>query len=203
MTGSSFLYPPPRQLFPAALQQLSQKIVQSRAHSTVIGVFTILLVFIAAFVNMVGTRGRGAAGGPVGHRLNPLAPPQFACSRVALRDCAARELNVTPEAVGPCQLRALNFSLGTPAGPCHRDGLACDFPEVSGCGAPIGAGLPQLQGTGTESCMGASMGPCGCKVLLGCWHRVPEDARCWQGVTVGGVSPSILEWGPRRCRVLA
>ncbi|KAF1425292.1 Adenylate cyclase type 6, partial [Spheniscus humboldti] len=53
----------------------------------------------------------------------------FACSRVALRDCAARELNVTPEAVGPCQLRALNFSLGTPTGPCHHDGLACDFPE--------------------------------------------------------------------------
>ncbi|NXV37027.1 ADCY6 cyclase, partial [Rissa tridactyla] len=92
-------------LFPAALQRLSRKIVQSRAHSTVIGVFTILLVFIAAFVNM------------------------FPCSRVSLRDCAARELNVTPEAVGPCQLRALNFSLGTPAGPCHRDGLACDFPE--------------------------------------------------------------------------
>ncbi|NWX69211.1 ADCY6 cyclase, partial [Alca torda] len=92
-------------LFPAALQRLSQKIVQSRAHSTIIGVFTILLVFIAAFVNM------------------------FLCSRVSLRDCAARELNVTPEAVGPCQLRALNFSLGTPAGPCHRDGLACDFPE--------------------------------------------------------------------------
>ncbi|NXK14875.1 ADCY6 cyclase, partial [Herpetotheres cachinnans] len=92
-------------LFPAALQQLSQKIVQSRAHSTVIGVFTILLVFIAAFVNM------------------------FSCSRVALRDCAAHELNVTPEAVGPCQLRALNFSLGTPAEPCHGDGLACDFPE--------------------------------------------------------------------------
>ncbi|NXT91740.1 ADCY6 cyclase, partial [Anhinga rufa] len=95
----------PPQLFPAALQQLSQKIVQSRAHSTIIGVFTILLVFVAAFVNM------------------------FACSRVAVRDCAARELNVTPEAVGPCQLRALNFSLGTPMGPCHRDGLVCDFPE--------------------------------------------------------------------------
>ncbi|NXT55356.1 ADCY6 cyclase, partial [Pluvianellus socialis] len=85
-------------LFPATLQRLSRKIVQSRAHSTIIGVFTILLVF-------------------------------FACSRVALRDCAARELNVTPEAVGPCQLRALNFSLGTPAGPCHHGGLACDFPE--------------------------------------------------------------------------
>ncbi|NXS90706.1 ADCY6 cyclase, partial [Jacana jacana] len=92
-------------LFPAALQRLSRKIVQSRAHSTTIGVFTILLVFVAAFVNM------------------------FACSQVALRDCAARELNVTPEAVGPCQLRALNFSLGTPAAPCHHNGLACDFPE--------------------------------------------------------------------------
>ncbi|KAF1669826.1 Adenylate cyclase type 5, partial [Pygoscelis papua] len=106
--GGSAAYdgvPLPTQLFPAALQRLSRKIVQSRAHSTIIGVFTILLVFVAAFVNM------------------------FACSRVALRDCAARELNVTPEAVGPCQLRALNFSLGTPTGPCHRDGLACDFPE--------------------------------------------------------------------------
>ncbi|KAF1557871.1 Adenylate cyclase type 6, partial [Eudyptula albosignata] len=97
--------PLPPQLFPTTLQRLSRKIVQSRAHSTIIGVFTILLVFVAAFVNM------------------------FACSQVALRDCAARELNVTPEAVGPCQLRALNFSLGTPTGPCHRDGLACDFPE--------------------------------------------------------------------------
>ncbi|NWX06975.1 ADCY6 cyclase, partial [Caloenas nicobarica] len=92
-------------LFPAALQRLSRKIVQSRTHSTVIGVFTILLVFIAAFVNM------------------------FTCSRVSLRDCAAHELNVTPEAVGPCQLRTLNLSLGTPAGPCHHHGLACDFPE--------------------------------------------------------------------------
>ncbi|NXW93585.1 ADCY6 cyclase, partial [Alopecoenas beccarii] len=92
-------------LFPAALQRLSRKIVQSRAHSTVIGVFTILLVFIAAFVNM------------------------FTCSRVSLRDCAAHELNVTPEAVGPCQLRSLNLSLGTPGGPCHPHGLACDFPE--------------------------------------------------------------------------
>ncbi|NXO64483.1 ADCY6 cyclase, partial [Phainopepla nitens] len=93
------------QLFPAALQQLSRGIVQSRARSTAIAVFTILLVFIAAFVNM------------------------FSCSRVALRDCAARELNVTPGSVGPCQLRALNFSLGTPAGSCHAGGLACDFPE--------------------------------------------------------------------------
>ncbi|NWV72598.1 ADCY6 cyclase, partial [Dasyornis broadbenti] len=92
-------------LFPTALQQLSRSIVQSRARSTGMAVFTILLVFIAAFVNM------------------------FSCSRVALRDCAAHELNVTPGAVGPCQLRALNFSLGTPMGSCHGDGLVCDFPE--------------------------------------------------------------------------
>ncbi|NXB71402.1 ADCY6 cyclase, partial [Donacobius atricapilla] len=92
-------------LFPTALQQLSRGIVQSRARSTGIAVFTILLVFIAAFVNM------------------------FSCSRMALRDCAARELNVTPGSVGPCQLRTLNFSLGTPVGSCHGDGLACDFPE--------------------------------------------------------------------------
>ncbi|NWT75498.1 ADCY6 cyclase, partial [Prunella himalayana] len=65
-------------IFPTALQQLSRGIVQSRARSTGIAVFTILLVFIAAFVNM---------------------------------------------------LRALNLSLGTPAGSCHGDGLACDFPE--------------------------------------------------------------------------
>ncbi|NWZ30527.1 ADCY6 cyclase, partial [Asarcornis scutulata] len=92
-------------LFPAALQRLSRAIVRSRARSTAIAVFTVLLVFVAAFVNM------------------------FACSRVPLRDCAARELNITPAAVGPCQLRALNLSLGTPPGPCRPHGLACDFPE--------------------------------------------------------------------------
>ncbi|NWV16988.1 ADCY6 cyclase, partial [Origma solitaria] len=116
-------------LFPAALQQLSRSIVQSRARSTAIAVFAILLVFIAAFVNMVGSRGVGGVSRGCGvHQLTPLAP-QFSCSRVALRDCAARELNVTPGAVGPCQLRALNFSLGTPMGSCHGDGLVCDFPE--------------------------------------------------------------------------
>uniref|UniRef100_A0A8C3C6L3 adenylate cyclase n=1 Tax=Cairina moschata TaxID=8855 RepID=A0A8C3C6L3_CAIMO len=92
-------------LFPAALQRLSRAIVRSRARSTAIAVFAVLLVFVAAFVNM------------------------FACSRVPLRDCAARELNITPAAVGPCQLRALNLSLGVPPGPCRPHGLACDFPE--------------------------------------------------------------------------
>ncbi|KAM9177230.1 adenylate cyclase type 6 isoform 2-T2 [Mergus octosetaceus] len=42
-------------LFPAALQRLSRAIVRSRARSTAIAVFTVLLVFIAAFVNMYFT----------------------------------------------------------------------------------------------------------------------------------------------------
>ncbi|XP_059575375.1 adenylate cyclase type 6 [Alligator mississippiensis] len=92
-------------LFPAALQRVSRKIVHSRAHSTVIGVFTVLLVFIAACVNM------------------------FACSRVPLRDCVARDLNITPVAVGPCQLRTLNYSLASDALPCHGDAPPCNFPE--------------------------------------------------------------------------
>lgn len=150
------------QLFPAALQQLSRGIVQSRARSTGIAVFTILLVFIAAFVNMVGSWGLGGFWGAAGHCLTPLAP-QFSCSRVALRDCAARELNVTPGSVGPCQLRALNFSLGTPAGSCHGEGLACDFPEVSGRGHRLARGMAS----------GSHRGPCWCQVLPGAGRGSP------------------------------
>lgn len=42
-------------LFPVALQTVTKKIVHSRANSTLVGVFTILLLFIASFANMVGT----------------------------------------------------------------------------------------------------------------------------------------------------
>uniref|UniRef100_A0AAY4CIP3 Adenylate cyclase type 6 n=1 Tax=Denticeps clupeoides TaxID=299321 RepID=A0AAY4CIP3_9TELE len=42
------------QLFPGALQTFSTKIVQSRTNSTLVGVVTVVLVFNAAFVNMVG-----------------------------------------------------------------------------------------------------------------------------------------------------
>uniref|UniRef100_A0A6Q2X030 Adenylate cyclase type 6 n=1 Tax=Esox lucius TaxID=8010 RepID=A0A6Q2X030_ESOLU len=42
-------------LFPAALQVVTKKIVQSRTNSTLVGVLTILLLFISAFVNMVLT----------------------------------------------------------------------------------------------------------------------------------------------------
>lgn len=42
------------QLFPSPLQTLSRKIVRSKMNSTLVGVFTITLVFLSAFVNMVG-----------------------------------------------------------------------------------------------------------------------------------------------------
>lgn len=35
------------------MQTVSKKIVQSRTNSTLVGVFSIILVFISAFVNMV------------------------------------------------------------------------------------------------------------------------------------------------------
>ncbi|KAL7991796.1 hypothetical protein Chor_016052, partial [Crotalus horridus] len=40
-------------LFPGPLQTLSRKIVQSRINNTLVGVFTIVLIFLSAFVNMV------------------------------------------------------------------------------------------------------------------------------------------------------
>uniref|UniRef100_A0A8D2CU87 Adenylate cyclase type 6 n=1 Tax=Sciurus vulgaris TaxID=55149 RepID=A0A8D2CU87_SCIVU len=39
-------------LFPKALQRLSRSIVRSRAHSTTVGIFSVLLVFISAVANM-------------------------------------------------------------------------------------------------------------------------------------------------------
>lgn len=41
------------QLFPKALHRLSRSIVRSRAHSTVVGIFSVLLVFTSAIANMV------------------------------------------------------------------------------------------------------------------------------------------------------
>lgn len=42
-------------LFPAALQTVTKKIVRSRANSTLVAVFTILLLYISSFANMVWT----------------------------------------------------------------------------------------------------------------------------------------------------
>uniref|UniRef100_A0A6Q2YKP6 Adenylate cyclase type 6 n=1 Tax=Esox lucius TaxID=8010 RepID=A0A6Q2YKP6_ESOLU len=67
-------------LFPAAMQTVSKKIVQSRTNSTLVGVFTIILVFISAFVNM------------------------FACDTESLVECIARELNMSVAMVTPCHI---------------------------------------------------------------------------------------------------
>uniref|UniRef100_A0A8D0HMW7 Adenylate cyclase type 5 n=1 Tax=Sphenodon punctatus TaxID=8508 RepID=A0A8D0HMW7_SPHPU len=94
-------------LFSAPLQSLSRKIVQSRINSTIVGVFTILLVFLSAFVNM------------------------FMCSTVNLSSCVAAEYNITPRQVNICHLinSAFNYSLGTVDGFCDSPLPNCNFPE--------------------------------------------------------------------------
>uniref|UniRef100_A0A8C2EKP0 adenylate cyclase n=1 Tax=Cyprinus carpio TaxID=7962 RepID=A0A8C2EKP0_CYPCA len=74
-------------LFPAAMQTVSKKIVQSRTNSTLVGVFTIILVFISAFVNM------------------------FSCDTQKLVDCVAERFNWSSEMVTPCVIHNLSRSL--------------------------------------------------------------------------------------------
>uniref|UniRef100_A0A8C0HKS1 adenylate cyclase n=1 Tax=Buteo japonicus TaxID=224669 RepID=A0A8C0HKS1_9AVES len=94
-------------LFPAPLQTLSRKIVQSRTNSTLVGVFAIILVFLSAFVNM------------------------FMCSTVDLASCMAAEYNITPDRVDICLISNLtsNYSLGTLQGFCDSSLPNCNFPE--------------------------------------------------------------------------
>uniref|UniRef100_A0A8C7DK89 Adenylate cyclase type 6 n=1 Tax=Oncorhynchus kisutch TaxID=8019 RepID=A0A8C7DK89_ONCKI len=92
-------------LFPAAMQIVSKKIVQSRTNSTLVGVFTIILVFISAFVNM------------------------FACDTESLVDCIARELNISVSMVTPCLIRNLSVSVDGGLDICPSQGPSCPFPE--------------------------------------------------------------------------
>uniref|UniRef100_A0A6Q2Z329 Adenylate cyclase type 6 n=1 Tax=Esox lucius TaxID=8010 RepID=A0A6Q2Z329_ESOLU len=91
-------------LFPAAMQTVSKKIVQSRTNSTLVGVFTIILVFISAFVNMVSLK-------------------KF------LVECIARELNMSVAMVTPCLIRNLSVSVDGGLDICPSQGLSCPFPE--------------------------------------------------------------------------
>ncbi|XP_020656745.3 adenylate cyclase type 5 [Pogona vitticeps] len=94
-------------LFPDPLQALSRKIVQSRTNNTIVGVFTIILVFLSAFVNM------------------------FTCSTVDLLKCMAAEYNITPHKGNTCHISysAFNYSLGTAQGFCASSQPSCNFPE--------------------------------------------------------------------------
>uniref|UniRef100_A0A8C4FEP1 Adenylate cyclase type 6 n=1 Tax=Catagonus wagneri TaxID=51154 RepID=A0A8C4FEP1_9CETA len=92
-------------LFPEALRRLSRSIVRSRAHSTAVGIFSVLLVFTSTIANM------------------------FTCNHTPIRTCAARMLNLTPADVTPCHLRQLNYSLGLDAPLCEGAAPTCSFPE--------------------------------------------------------------------------
>uniref|UniRef100_A0A8C4IS90 Adenylate cyclase type 6 n=1 Tax=Dicentrarchus labrax TaxID=13489 RepID=A0A8C4IS90_DICLA len=92
-------------LFPAAMQTVSKKIVQSRTNSTLVGVFTIILVFISAFVNM------------------------FACDTKSLAQCVAEKLNTSAALVTPCLIRSLNVSVEGGLEICPSQGPSCPFPE--------------------------------------------------------------------------
>ncbi|XP_061909905.1 adenylate cyclase type 6 isoform X2 [Entelurus aequoreus] len=92
-------------LFPAAMQTVSKKIVQSRTNSTLVGVFTIILVFISAFVNM------------------------FACDTKSLPECVAEKSNMSAALVTPCLIRNLNVSVEGGLEMCPSQGPSCPFPE--------------------------------------------------------------------------
>uniref|UniRef100_A0A8C9Z519 Adenylate cyclase type 6 n=1 Tax=Sander lucioperca TaxID=283035 RepID=A0A8C9Z519_SANLU len=89
-------------LFPAALQTVTKKIVQSRANSTLVGVFTILLLFISSFANM------------------------FTCSREKLQECVANELNTS---VTLCLLHNLTKTAEDGLTLCSSQAMPCHFPE--------------------------------------------------------------------------
>uniref|UniRef100_A0A8P4KHD7 Adenylate cyclase type 5 n=1 Tax=Dicentrarchus labrax TaxID=13489 RepID=A0A8P4KHD7_DICLA len=105
LAPSVLLFFPCSQLFPVPLQTLSKRIVQSRLNSTLVGVFTIIIVFLSAFINI------------------------FTCSSHDLRDCIKRELNISLDSVNICHARLLNFSLDTQHSPCADNALICSFPE--------------------------------------------------------------------------
>ncbi|XP_039738111.1 adenylate cyclase type 6 isoform X8 [Pteropus medius] len=92
-------------LFPKGLQHLSRSIVRSRAHSTAVGIFSVLLVFTSAIANM------------------------FTCNHTSIRTCAARMLNLTPADITVCHLQQLNYSLGLDAPLCEGTVPTCSFPE--------------------------------------------------------------------------
>ncbi|XP_063285253.1 adenylate cyclase type 5 [Pelobates fuscus] len=94
-------------LFPSPLQTLSRKIVQSRINSTAVGVFTIILVFLSSFINML------------------------TCSKADLYSCLADEYQTVPNNVTLCMLRNSNqnYSLETEWGICGGSALSCNFPE--------------------------------------------------------------------------
>ncbi|XP_061551083.1 adenylate cyclase type 6-like isoform X2 [Phycodurus eques] len=113
-------------LFPAAFRTLTTKIVRSRANSTLVAVFAVLLLFIASFANM------------------------FTCSRADLKGCVAEERRNATAAL--CLLR--NLTETAEDGRTSRSGRAapCHFPEHRQVGAHAAhpAGLPAAGGVASR-----------------------------------------------------
>ncbi|NP_001165056.1 adenylate cyclase type 5 [Danio rerio] len=93
--------------FPIPLQTLSKRIVQSRLNSTLVGVFTIVLVFISAFINI------------------------FTCSTDDLKTCLGQEFNISPSNVNACHAHfsSLNYTLWSQNRLCNSSSPTCNFPE--------------------------------------------------------------------------
>lgn len=116
------------------MQTVSKKIVQSRTNSTLVGVFSIILVFISAFVNMVSARQSRARRGKNSKKKENQQRPvvcQFACDTTSLEQCVAEKLNTSAALVTPCLIRSLNVSLEGGLEICPSQGPSCPFPEVS------------------------------------------------------------------------
>ncbi|KAK1902486.1 Adenylate cyclase type 5 [Dissostichus eleginoides] len=96
-------------LFPVPLQTLSKRIVQSRLNSTLVGVFTIIIVFLSAFINI------------------------FTCSSLDLRSYIRDELNLNLSGVNACHAHLLNYSLDAKHKSFGEDALICSFPEYFSC----------------------------------------------------------------------
>ncbi|XP_034077603.1 adenylate cyclase type 5, partial [Gymnodraco acuticeps] len=96
-------------LFPVPLQTLSKRIVQSRLNSTLVGVFTIIIVFLSAFINI------------------------FTCSSLDLRSYIQDELSIHLSAVNACHAHLLNYSLDAQHKSLGEDVLICSFPEYFSC----------------------------------------------------------------------
>ncbi|KAL2104285.1 hypothetical protein ACEWY4_001153 [Coilia grayii] len=92
-------------LFPVALQTVSKRIVESRTNSTLVGVLTIILVFISAFVNM------------------------FTCDKEDLEVCVSREVNASLSSVNLCILHGLSLTAQDKLGLCPDQDYPCPFPE--------------------------------------------------------------------------
>ncbi|KAM9445155.1 adenylate cyclase type 6 isoform 1-T2 [Clarias gariepinus] len=92
-------------LFPVVLQKVSKKIVESRTNSTLVGIFTILLLYLSAFVNM------------------------FTCDREGLIQCVAQDRNISESAVTLCFLQNLTHTAEDTLALCPSHKIPCPFPE--------------------------------------------------------------------------